>query len=287
MKTLLVPGLAVLVLAAATITPAAIHIVDWHAAGATFEQAVARASEVADEAAQSQASAEEARDAATIALADGSGVASAGAGYLAAGALSELVTANTELTEALAIESVDAAAMPGTERPDSIAGLRESTERLRAWAEGESARAGALSEESESLAVLTTTAEQMSQAAAQTVSTESAAALAVSPIASADSKAAFESARDALVAAVGKGALAEPLKNYTAAVEAMFASQRAEEAAAAERAAAEAEADNDSGRSVDRDALRNRLFDLLTEQSGYDPSECVDVGETRYCGGMP
>lgn len=238
-KSLLVPGLAALVLAAATITPAAIHLSQWHAAGTAFEQAVAQASEVADEAAQSQASAEEARDAATAALADGSGVASAGAGYLAAGALSELAAANSALTDALAIESQDAAAMPDTERPDSIAGLRDGADRLLDWVDEESARSGALSEEADSLAALTATTEEMTQAAAQTASTESAAALAVSPIASADSKAAFESARDALVAAVGKGALADHVTTYSAAVEAMFASQRAEAEAAAARAIAE------------------------------------------------
>ena len=271
-----------LVLAAATITPAAIHIVEWHAAEATFEAAVARSGEVAGEAADAQASVEEVRDAATVALADSSAVASAGAGYLAAGALAELATANTELTEALAIESVDAAAIPRTERPDSIAGLREAAERLRAWAKGESARSDALAEEAESLSALTATAEGVTEAAAQSVSTESAAALAVSPIASADSKAAFESARDALVAAVGKGALAEPLKNYTAAVEAMFASQRAEEAAAAEaRAQVEELAPEDPFYSDE--ALRLRLHEFMMDLYGYEEEDCIPNANGWTC----
>lgn len=151
----------------------------------------------------------EARDAATIALTDGAAVASVGTGYLAATTVAELSAANTALTEALAIETGERGAMPSLARPDTPAGLREAAVALREWSERESGRAVALADTADGFSAMADAIDQSVVVAAQSVTTESAAALAVSPIASADSKAAFEAARDALTGAAGKGALAE------------------------------------------------------------------------------
>ena len=50
MKAILIPGIAVLLLAAATVAPAAAHIVQWHEAHAVYDAAIARADEAADKA---------------------------------------------------------------------------------------------------------------------------------------------------------------------------------------------------------------------------------------------
>ena len=279
-KTLLLPGLTALLLATLTVVPAAVHILDWQGAGAAYDSAASEARGVSSELADAEAELEAARDAATLALADATAVASAGTGYLAAGAVAELTSANAELQEALDADEVEGAAMPSAERPGSAAGLRDRATALLDWAVVESTRADALAQQAEGFASLAATVEGATVAAAKSASTESASALAVAPIASAETKAALGAARDELISAAGNGALADYVTAYSAAVEALFASQREQEAAAAE---AETQETNSDDPYYSEEAIRQRLHEAMMDLMGYDDEDCVPITNGWMC----
>ena len=273
-KAILIPGIAVLLLAAATIAPASAHIAQWRDAHSAYDAAVARAADVADEHAAALELYDETADAAALTLEDASGVASAGAGYLAAGAIDELTAANATLEEALETEQPDGAEMPAGERPDTPTQIRAAVESLEAWSDGTAASASELDEQATELAELRDTSDEAATAAASSVSTESGSAFGVAPIATAETRSAVEAARDALAAGAESGTELKGLvAAYSAAIEAMFASQRAEAEAAAAREAEESS----------RVPLPRPNFDDLTRQLKERlclelPDSCVGNG---------
>jgi len=280
-KTLLLPGLTALLLATLTVVPAAVHILDWQGAGAAYDSAASEARGASSELADAEAELEAARDAATLALADATAVASAGSGYLAAGAVAELTSANAELQEALDADEVEGAGMPSAERPETIAALKERAAALAEWATGEATRADAVADSAVGLGSLAVAARDAAVAAAGSVSSEAANALAVAPIASADSKAAFESARDALIAAAqGDEPIAHSVTGYASAMEAMFASQHAEADA---QAAADAAGGEGGESDEDRAAARQKLLQGMLDHFGQDIDDCVPIPDGWLC----
>jgi hypothetical protein len=243
-KVVLLPGIAVLLLAAATVTPAAAHIVQWRDAHATYDAAAARAAGVSEDHAAALGLWNETVDGATLTLEDATGVASAGTGYLSAAALTELTAANTALSQALEAEQPEGTEVPDADRAGTLAEVRAAADRVEEWSVEEEGRVSELDGQTTDLTALRDSVDEAATAAAKSVSTESGLAFGVAPIATAETRTAVEVARDALVVGASKGeTLKDLVTAYGAAVEAMFASQRAEaEAAAAREAEAEAEA---------------------------------------------
>lgn len=252
MQKLLVAAIALVVLLVGAAVPVlALNTQSWEErriATEAFDAAADAALDASDDAAVATAAVAGAREAAEPVLEDARAVAAASPGYVNASVLDPLSTAVADLEAALATEAPDGLAMPGTERPESIEELRAGIGPLFDWTHGETERVVLVTGVAERLVGATGEARDALLALAETVGAEASAALGAAPLASAESRAAVEAARDAVLAAVEDGeSLAKPIGDYTAAVAGLRASQQAAVDAAA---AAEAAANSDGGRDT-------------------------------------
>lgn len=284
MQKLLVAAVAVvLVLVGAAVPALALNTQSWEErriATEAFDAAAGAALDASEDASAATAALAEAREAAEPVLEDARAVAAASPGYVNTAVLDPLSTAVADLEAALAAEAPDGLAMPGTERPESLEELRAGVGPLFDWTHEETERAVLVTGVATRLLGATGEARDALLALAETVGAEASAALGVAPLASAESRAAVEAARDAVLAAVEDGeSLAKPIADYAGAVAGLRASQQA----AAEAAAA---AEASTGPTMDE--LQQQLFDMLREMSGYAPEDCVPApGGGYYCGGVP
>lgn len=251
LKKLLVAAVVlVLVVVAAAIPALALNTQAWEErriATEAFDAAADLARSASDDAEAAHAGLVEARDRAELALEDARVVLASGPGYLTGTLVTELQTAVTTLDEALAAEVPDGLAMPPIERPESIADLSAGVAPLTAWAADEKVRAATIVQLAASLGAATIAAHFSAVAAAESVTPEAAAALGAAPLASAESRTAVESARDAVLKAIkNEASLGESVGAYASAVAALRASQQAAADAAAADAAASAEGERDT-----------------------------------------
>ncbi len=250
MKKLLVAGVVLVLIAVAAAIPAlALNTQAWEErriATEAFDAAADLARSASDDAEVAQAALVEARDRAELDLEDARAVLASGPGYLTGTLVTELQTAVTTLEEALAAEVPDGLAMPPIERPESIADLSAGVAPLTDWAEDERARAAAIAQLAADLGAATIAAHDSAVTAAESVTPEAAAALGAAPLASAESRAAVESARDAVLKAIEtEASLGESVGAYASAIAALRASQQAAADAAAAEAAASTQGERD------------------------------------------
>lgn len=280
MQKLLVAAVVAMVLLVGAAVPAlALNTQSWEErriATEAFDAAAGAALDASSDAAVATGSLAEARDAAEPVLEDARAVAAASPGYVNASVLDPLSTAVADLEAALATEAPDGLAMPETERPESIEELRAAVGPLFDWTHGETERAVLVTGVATRLLGATGEARDAVLALAETVEAEASAALGAAPLASAESRAAVEAARDAVLAAVEAGeSLAKPIGDYAGAVAGLRASQQA-----AVDAAAAAEASS-GGPTPEID------FGLIQELLGYGPGDCVPIPGGYACGGLP
>lgn len=240
MQKLLVAAVAAIVLVLGAAVPVlALNTQAWEErriATEAFDAAADAALDASEDAAAWTARLAEAREAAEPVLTDASAIATAAPGYFNAAVIDPLVAAVAALDKALAAEAPDGATMPRLEHPESLDGLRAGVEPLLAWADAEAERTFAVMGIATDVLDATVSAGDASRAVAETVGAEASGALGAAPLATPESRAAVEAARDAVVAAIEK-TLGKPIADYATAVAALRASQQAaaDAAAAAEQ----------------------------------------------------
>lgn len=278
MQKLLVAALAVLVLALGAAVPAlAVQTQSWEErriATEAFDAAADTALEASADSAIATAALADAREAAEPVLEDARAVAAAAPGYFNPAVLDPLVAAVAALDAALAAEAPDGAAMPGTERPESIEELRAGVDPLLEWANAEAERAVGVTRAADGIIDRAAAAGSALLALAETVGAEASAALGAAPLASPESRAAVEAARGSVLAAVeGDEMLADSFANYAAAVAALRDAQQS-----AEAAAADADSSDTSRGSLDEARERLEAFvDDWMQQRG-----CVPIGPDMW-----
>lgn len=238
-----------------------------------FDAAAESALDASTDAATAAQLLAEAREAAEPVLEDARAVAASAPGYFAPAVLDPLVAAVAALDEALAAEAPDGAAMPATERPQSVEELRASVDPLLEWADAEGERSAAVAALAAELAEATEGSSAALLALAETVGAEASTALGAAPLATPESRAAVEAARDALLAAIEDDeSLAETAAAYASAVAALRASQQA----AADAAAAAEDSSSSSARTglVFTEEMRREMQWLMCGTIGFLGSEC-------------
>lgn len=276
MQKLLVAAIAVVVLVLGAAVPAlALQTRSWEerrVATESFDAAAETALEASADSATATQRLESARESAEPVLEDARAVAASAPGYVNSAVLDPLVTAVADLEAALAVEAPDGLAMPETERPESVEELRAGVEPLTEWADAETERAAGVLHVADDLSAATQQAQDAVLTLAETVEAEASGALGAAPLATPESRAAVEAARDAVLAAIEDGGdLATPVADYAAAVAAVRASQQAAEAAAA------AEAANSSTPRFTfeiTDEMRRQMQLITCGSIGYLGAEC-------------
>ncbi|MGX5680829.1 hypothetical protein [Schumannella luteola] len=283
MQKLLVAAIAAVVLVLGAAVPAlAIQTQSWEErriATEAFDAAAETALEASADSATATQLLDDARESAEPVLEDARAVAASAPGYFNSSVLDPLVTAVADLEATVAVEAPDGLAMPETERPESVEELRAGVEPLSEWTDAETERAAGVTQVASDLSEATEHAQDALLALAETVEAEASGALAAAPLATPESRAAVEAARDAVVAAIEDGPLSDAVAAYAGAVAALRSSQQAaaDAAAAAERSS-----------SYDRDQLQLELRNMMRDLFGYSPEDCVDLPDGTYaCGGVP